>query len=145
MALTPEQEALSSALTNLQRKTVLGVVAGLSQRQAYYEAGGKAKTDESADATASEILSTPTVKAFHDSLIDQAATSAVMTREGHLDRLRLLSEKAEAEGKFAAAVTAEMARGKVSGFYVEKLDHTSSDGSMVPPRTIILCAPEKKE
>lgn len=145
MSLTPEQEALSSALTNLQRKTVLGVVAGLSQRQAYYEAGGKSQNDDAADAVVSRMLSDVRVKAFHDSLIAQAATSAVMTREGHLERLRLLSEKAEAEGKFAAAVTAEMARGKVSGFYVEKLDHTSSDGSMVPPRTIILCAPEKKE
>lgn len=145
MSLTPEQEALSSALTKLQRQLVLGRVAGKSSRQAYYDAGGKAKNDNAADASASEILANPKVDAFYRSLIAQAATSAVMTREGHLERLRLLSEKAEAEGKFAAAVTAEMARGKVSGFYVEKLDHTSSDGSMVPPRTIILCAPEKKE
>ena len=41
MSLTPEQETLSAALTNLQRLTVLGVVEGKSQRQAYRDAGGK--------------------------------------------------------------------------------------------------------
>lgn len=64
MSLTPEQERLSAKLTTLQRRTVLGVVAGLSNRQAYYAAGGTAKSDESADATASGILRTPAALEF---------------------------------------------------------------------------------
>jgi phage terminase small subunit len=90
MALTPEQEALSNQLTNLQRRTVLGVVAGLSQRQAYYEAGGKAKNDDIADASASELLSNPKVRAFWDSLNAQAISNAVMSRTEALERLSLM-------------------------------------------------------
>ena len=89
--MTPEQQALSDALTKLQRGVVLGVVAGKSQRQAYRDAGGKAKTDASADAVVSEMLSDPKVDAFYQSLIDQAANSSVMTREQALERLTLMA------------------------------------------------------
>lgn len=89
--MTPEQQALSDALTKLQRGVVLGVVAGKSQRQAYRDAGGKAKTDASADAVVSEMLSDPKVDAFYQSLIAQAANSSVMTREHALERLTLMA------------------------------------------------------
>lgn len=89
--MTPEQQKLSDELTNLQRHLVLGVVAGKSQREAYYAAGGKAKSDEAADASASEILSNPTVKAFHDSLISDAVSDAVLTRQKALERLSLMA------------------------------------------------------
>lgn len=92
MALTPEQEALSSALTKLQRQLVLGRVAGKSSRQAYYDAGGKAKDDKTADASASEILSNPKVDAFYRSLIETVTSDAVMTREKALERLTLMAE-----------------------------------------------------
>lgn len=89
--MTPEQEALSAQLTNLQRLTVLGVVEGKSQRQAYYDAGGKAKSDQIADSSAAEILSNPKVRAFYESLVSSAATSAVLTREQALERLTLIA------------------------------------------------------
>ena len=89
--MTPEQQKLSDELTNLQRGVVLGVVTGKSQREAYYAAGGKAKSDEAADASASEILSNPTVKAFHDSLIADAVSDAVLTRQQALERLSLMA------------------------------------------------------
>lgn len=82
--------------------------------------------------SAKDVIDNPKIRARLESLRAPALESARMTIEGHLERLKVLSEKAEAEGKFAAAVTAEMARGKVSGFYVEKVDHTSTDGSMSP-------------
>lgn len=88
--MTPEQQLLADKLTNLQRGTVLGVVAGKSQRQAYRDAGGAAKNDESADAIVSRMLSDATVKAFHDSLIASAAKSSIMTREEALERLSLI-------------------------------------------------------
>lgn len=88
--MNPEQQSLSDKLTNLQRLTVLGVVAGKSQRQAYYDAGGKAKTDESADATVSEILSDPKVRLFTDSLVSSIANDAIMSREEAMERLSLM-------------------------------------------------------
>lgn len=91
MALTSEQQALADKLTNLQRGVVLGVVAGKSQRQAYYDAGGKAKTDEAADTSAYEIMSRPEVIAFYDSLVSSAAGDAILTRAEALERLSLIA------------------------------------------------------
>ena len=135
MSLTPEQERLSAKLTTLQRRTVLGVVAGLSNRQAYYAAGGTAKSDESADATASGILRTPTVKAFHDSLNYQEIVAAKVTRETILAELEearsvaLSQEKPQA----GAAVAASMGKAKLLGLEApSKVDHSSTDGTMSP-------------
>lgn len=89
--MTPEQQALAYKLTNLQRGVVLGVVAGKSQRQAYYDAGGKAKTDEAADTSAYEIMSRPEVVAFYDSLVSSAAGDAILTRAEALERLSLIA------------------------------------------------------
>lgn len=79
--MTPEQLALFDNLTQLQQRTATNVLAGMTQRQAYYAAGGSAKNDESADATASEILRNPSVKSFMDSMKTQAISDAIMSRE----------------------------------------------------------------
>jgi phage terminase small subunit len=89
--LTPEQQKLAEKLTNLQRGVVIGVVAGKSQRQAYRDAGGKAKADEAADVIVSKMLSDARVKAFYKSLISEATTDAVMTRTQALERLTLMA------------------------------------------------------
>lgn len=85
--MTPDQKALFDKLTQLQQRVATNVLAGMSQRQAYYAGGGSAKNDESADATASEILSNPSVAAFMDAMKIQAVTNAVMTRQEALERL----------------------------------------------------------
>lgn len=147
MALTPEQEALSAQLTNLQRLTVLGVVEGKSQRQAYYDAGGKAKNDAAADTSAYEIMSRPEVRAFHDSFFAEAAQEAKITLQSILQELedaRLAAYQQE-RPQAAAMVAASMGKAKLLGYLTDKVDHTSSDGSMSPPKTVILCAPEVKE
>ena len=91
-SLTEEQKSLSDELTHLQRMTIIGMVCGnKSQRQAYYDAGGKAKTGEAADVVVSRMLTDVKVKAFYDSLVESAATEAVMTREQALERLTLVA------------------------------------------------------
>lgn len=79
--MNAEQQALFDNLTQLQQRVVTNVLAGMSQRIAYYQAGGSAKTDLSADATVSELLSNPNVKSFMDSMKKQAVSDAIMTRE----------------------------------------------------------------
>lgn len=142
--MTPEQKQLADKLTNLQLQTVLGVVAGKSQRQAYYDAGGKAKNDAAADTSAYEILSRPEVKAFYDAMIAETAKDAKITLEAHLARLKELADAAASEGKYSAAVAAEIARGKASGLYIEKVANTDSQGSDIPaiPMRIALVAPD---
>lgn len=91
--MTPEQQALFDNLTQLQQRVATNVLAGMSQRIAYFQAGGSAKTDLSADATVSELLSNPNVKAFMDSMKVQAVNEAIMGREEMLARLSLYARK----------------------------------------------------
>lgn len=91
--MTPEQKSLFDQLTQLQQRVATNVLAGMTQRQAYLTAGGKAKSDESADATASEILRNPAVVAFMDSMKLQAVSDAIMSREEMLERLSLFARK----------------------------------------------------
>lgn len=79
--MTPEQKALFDELTELQQRIATNVLAGMTQRQAYWHAGGKAKDDPGADMSASQIISNPKVKAFMDSMKMQAVSDAIMTRE----------------------------------------------------------------
>jgi len=86
--LTAEQLELASQLTPLQRKFVLELVKpGMSQRQAYIDAGGKAKTESAQDQSASQILSNPKVNSFHKSLINTIASDVIMTKQEALERL----------------------------------------------------------
>lgn len=148
--MTPEQQELSNKLTNLQRGVVLGVVAGKSQRQAYYDAGGKAKTDASADAVVSEMLSDPKVRAFYDSMLSDAAEEAQITLQTLLDELEEARQAAMAQeggkAQAAAMVAATMGKAKLLGLEAAaKIDHTSSDGSMsAVPARIELVAPDSK-
>lgn len=91
--MTPEQQAMFDQLTGLQQRmcTLLIENPGLSQRQAYYAAGGKAKTDDGADASASEIMGNRKVSAFMDSLKVQAISNAIMTREEAMAKLSLIA------------------------------------------------------
>lgn len=89
--MTPEQQLLFDQLTELQQRTATGVLAGMTQRAAYYAAGGSAKSDESADSTAAIMLSNAKVKAFMDSMKAQAISKAVMSRDEILARLSLIA------------------------------------------------------
>lgn len=85
--MTEEQKALFDALTPLQQKVATNVISGMSNIDAYKAAGGKAKTQESAEASVSEILSHLKVKAFVDSMKEEAVNNAVMSRQEMLERL----------------------------------------------------------
>ncbi len=48
---------------------------------------------------------------------------AQITLENHLNDLKALRDKADASEKYGPAIQAEIARGKASGLYVEKIEH----------------------
>ncbi len=79
--MTPEQLILFDALTPLQKRVATNVIAGMTQRQAYIEAGGKGATETAMDSSASEILRNLQVKAFMDSVQLQAVDKAIMDRD----------------------------------------------------------------
>jgi phage terminase small subunit len=86
--LTPEQLELATKLTPLQRRFVLELIKpGMSQRQAYINAGGTSKTPETQDKSASVMVSNGKVKEFHQSLINSIASDVIMTKQEALERL----------------------------------------------------------
>ena len=66
------------------------------------------------------LLKHPPVAEFLDLIQEKAAKKAVLSLESHLDKLAELRDMAAGDGSYAAAITAEKARGQVVGLYVEK-------------------------
>lgn len=91
--MNAEQQKLFDNLTQLQQRMATNVLAGMSQRAAYVQAGGKGATETAIDSSASEILRNLQVKAFMDSMKVQAVSDAIMSREEMLARLSLFARK----------------------------------------------------
>lgn len=82
--LSDEQVSAFHALTRLQQGVALGVLEGLSQREAYRRAGGKAKSDPIADVQASKLVRISKVQEFIESFkIESTRTLAnsIMSRD----------------------------------------------------------------
>ncbi|ALQ01478.1 hypothetical protein PHLH3_08620 [Pseudomonas sp. St386] len=91
MKLSSEQRRLFEQLTELQQRTATNVLSGMSQREAYKAAGGRAKSDSAADQVACVMLSNIKVKAFMDSMKESALSDAVMSRQEAMERLSSLA------------------------------------------------------
>lgn len=132
MALTPKQERF--CLTYLETGN-----ASEAYRRAY---DAEKMKPESINVNACKLLSDAKIAQRLEELRAPVREKAQLTLESHLARLDELSRKAEADLQFGPAITAETNRGKAAGLYTEKVDHTSSDGTMTPqPTRIELVAP----
>jgi len=116
MALTPKQEAFAQA-----------VATGKTQADAYRAAFNATKMKaETIQSKACLLMADGKVRARVAELRKPVILAVEITLTGHLERLARLSDKAEQEGKYSAAVAAEVARGKASGLYVEKVELSGS-------------------
>lgn len=80
------------ALTRLQQGVALGVLEGLSQREAYRRAGGGAKTQNAADRSVSQIVNNRMVQEFIESFkVDQVESLGKVV----IDRERIIAMLAE--------------------------------------------------
>lgn len=130
MNLTPKQEAFCVAYLESGNATD-------AYRRSYNAAGMAPAT---VNRKAKEVLDNGKIAARVAALRQPVIEAASMTMEGHLQTLKELRDAAKAEGKFSAAVAAEMARGKVSGFYVDRV--AGADGGALQTVTRIeLVAP----
>lgn len=117
MALTPKQEAFAQA-----------VATGKTQADAYRAAFSASKMKpETIHKRASELMANGEVTGRVAELRKPVVMAVEITLESHLNQLAYLRDKAEQEGKFSAAVTAEVARGKASGLYVDKVSLTGAN------------------
>lgn len=118
MALTPKQEAFAHA-----------VASGKTQADAYRSAFNATKMKATTiSQAASRLMADSNVCAMVAELRKPVADAAQVTLAGHLTRLSELSDAAEKEGKYSAAVAAEIARGKAAGLYVERTEVTGKNG-----------------
>jgi signal transduction protein with GAF and PtsI domain len=113
--LTPKQEAFCLRFIELGR--------GPAAYEAAY--GRKPETSDATLASrASILLANPAIQARLAELRADAADKASLTLADHLESLREMRDEALADRKFAAAIQAEIARGKAAGLYVDKVEST---------------------
>ena len=105
-----------AALKNARHEKFAQELAkGSAQIDAYVEAGyGRS------EGAASRLSRNVKIEARVAEIKAGAAISAGITLQSHLDDLKDLRDKALSARQFAAAITAEIARGKASGVHVEK-------------------------
>lgn len=89
--MTPEQKALFDGLTPLQQKIAIEALKGKSQIDSYYAGGGKAKSPQAADVSASQIFSNHKFKTFIESMKMAAISNVIMSRTEMLERLSNLA------------------------------------------------------
>ena len=114
--LTPKQEAFCLAYIETGN-------ASEAYRRSYNAGKMSAST---VNRTAKELVDNPKITARLQELRAPAVEKAQITLEQHLRDLQRLRDLAEASEKYGPAVTAEMARGKASGLYVDKVEHSGS-------------------
>lgn len=107
------------AVTPRQQRFIDAYLVDPNATQAAIRAGYSAKT---AKQIGSRLLTNVDVKAAIDAVRARVATKAGLTLQSHLDRLNELANRAAESEQFSAAVSAEVSRGKASGFYVDRTE-----------------------
>ena len=115
--LTPKQEAFAIA-----------VASGMTQADAYRSAYNvKPETKpEVTQVKASQLMADGKIRVRVDELKKPIIEAAGITLESHLARLEHLGKKAEDAESYTAAISAEVARGKVAQLYTERVEHTGN-------------------
>ena len=91
--------------------------------EAYRRAYNTSKMNEaSVNKEAYALLRHPRIAPRIEKVREEVKEDTKITVKDHLDRLKDLSKKAESNGQYGPAITAEISRGKVSGLYVEKVE-----------------------
>src|SRR5687768_5476604 len=108
--LTQKQEAFCTAAIKLGN-------ASAAYREAYKPANSKPKT---ITEKASRLLKQDKVQARIGQLRETVVEAAQFTLASHLAKLAEIRDLAVKEREYSPAVAAEVNRGKVGGFYVER-------------------------
>jgi phage terminase small subunit len=110
-------------LTQRQEDFCLAYIESANASEAYRKVySTKRMKPETVNNSAFKMLQKGDIVARIASIRESAAEKASMTLESHLSDLKNLRDAAMNDGKWAAAVTAEVSRGKAAGLYVEKVE-----------------------
>ncbi len=120
-------------LTAKQQSFVQEYVVDKNATQAAIRAGYSEKT---ANEQGCRLLANVSIKKSIDELLNKNAERCAVTVESLTDELNEAAEMARAQDDSNALRQAIMAKAKIHGLDVNKVDHSSSDGSMSPPKII---------
>jgi hypothetical protein len=125
MALTPQQEKFAQS-----------VASGMNQSDAYREAySPKATTKiETINNNAYKLMQNNEIVARVDELRKPIVKAAQLTLEAHLNDLKGLRNMATKAEQYSAAISAEVARGKAAGLYVDIVKSTVTTRTLDPLR-----------
>jgi phage terminase small subunit len=120
MAPAPENPSRRQRLNARQQAFVAYKLAypASSDYEAAAAAGYPTATDR---GIASRVANHPLVRAALESRAAVVSAQAALSREAHLNQLERLRELAIEQGQISAAISAEHHRGKVGGYYEDKL------------------------
>ena len=90
---------------------------GMSADEAHTKAGYRPDRGNAVRLTTNDSIGERVVE-----LQAVAAERTVITLASHLRDLKDLRDKACAEGRYSAAISAEIARGRAAGLYVERIE-----------------------
>ena len=110
-------------LTPKQEKYAQNVAKGMKKKDAAIQAGYSEKNATRAGYVL-DSEANPLVKQRINALQEKAATKVVLDLSTHLTDLKDIREGAMRNGAWSAAVTAEVARGKAAGLYVNRSELT---------------------
>jgi len=144
--LTLKEVSPVNNLTPKQESFVQGLIAGLSQRQAYIEAGysTKNKTNNYIDVEASRLFKNPKVFQRYNELMDKHRDKALWTREQAVNDLIWLKEQAKKsikeqdegyirQGTSTAYVNAIKELNALEGVYPDKTQNININGELNNP------------
>lgn len=113
------------ALTTRQRRFAEEFIKDGNGTQAAIRAGF---SKNGAKVQASRMLTDANVMLTIEQLRAPVVEAAQITLASHLEALANLRDAARKAEQFGPAVTAEVSRGKASGFYTEKMEHAGAGG-----------------
>lgn len=111
-------------LTPQQEKFAQLVAEGNNQSAAYRKAYPKSQAwkDTAVNVAGAKMMALGNVSGMVAALRAEASKKTVITLESHLAELERLRDLALENGKFEAAINAEVHRGKAKGLYVSKTE-----------------------
>jgi len=111
--LTPKQRAFCDRYLEIGN-------ASEAYRRSY---GAECMSDHAIRTEASRLLRHPDIALRISQFHEKAEAQTLLTLEQHMEELRVLRDCAKKKSQLAAAIKAEELRGRLRGFYVEKVEH----------------------
>ncbi len=125
-------EVFFSYLTDKQNAMLREYVRnGRQVLKAYQHAYKNNMAEKTAEVAAFKCMQTNSMRLALAEIEKVAAQECGINLAVHLRDLKGLRDKAEQARQFSAAISAEVARGKAAGLYVQRVEVTGKDGAPV--------------